>query len=346
MKTKLNLLLTALALTLPLAGAMAQPSVPGATTSLYATVSDPFAVSFGADGALYVGRDNAGSGGSNEESFKIRRVGPGGSPVTEFGAAAIPDPDAVIVDRTGAASGIAGAVLVGGLTGSDTGQISRIAPDGTVTVLFGPSSLYSNPNGFAFDALGRLLFTETAQGRVYRTDGGTPTLLFNLSAAFSIATDAADRIVVSPAVNPGSLWLYSSDGTLSNASFAAVRPATPLARGPGGTWTTDLYAITESGNLIRVALDGTKTPMGSGFGDIVGLTFGPEGALYASDFNGDRVWRIAPLGVFGANGFWGLKTHDPTSQPPTTLFWPGPQLTRPGGTGWMRHTRSPLKSLA
>ena len=294
MRTKLNLLL-ALALTLPLSSAMAQPSVSGATTSLYATVSDPFAVSFGADGALYVGRDNYGTGGSNEEPLKIRRIGSGGAPVTEFGAEAIPDPDAVIVDRAGVASGVAGAVLVGGLTGSDTGQITRIAPDGTVTVLFGPSSLYSNPNGFAFDALGRLLFTETAQGRVYRTDGGTPTLLFNLSAAFSIATDAADRIVVSPASNPGRMSLYSADGTLSNANFAAIRPASPLARGPGGMWTTDLHGITESGGLIRVALDGTTTTLGSGFGDIIGLTFGPDGALYASDFAGDRVWRIAPL---------------------------------------------------
>jgi len=33
--------------------------------------------------------------------------------------------------------------------------------------------------------------------------------------------------------------------------------------------------------------------MGSGFGDIEGLAFGPDGALYASDFNGDRIWRIA-----------------------------------------------------
>jgi len=280
-------------LTLPLAGAQAQPNVPGAVTTRYATVPDPLSLSFGADGALYVGRDNSGSGGGNPDAVKIHRVGPGGSPVTEFGNAAIPDPDAVIVDRSGAISGIAGAVLVGGQTSPGIGAVWRIAPDGAVTTLFGPSSLYNNTCGFAFDSLGRLLFTDGAQGRVYRSDGGTPVLMFSLPDAYFIASDDADRIVVSPANNPGRLMLYSSGGTLSNANFATVRVASPLARGPGGFWTTDVYAITAGGNLVRVAPDGTMTTLGSEFNDIEGLTFGPDGALYASDFNGDRVWRIA-----------------------------------------------------
>ncbi len=287
-------LLTALAFTLPLAGGKAQPAVPGATASIYATVTDPLALSFGTDGALYVGRDNSGSGGGNADAVKVHRIGPGGSPVSEFGNAQIPDPDAVIVDRTGAISGIVGAVLVGGQTSPGIGQVSRIAPDGTVTTLFGPSSLYSNPSACAFDSLGRLLFTEAAQGRVYRSDGSTPVLLFEVSDAYSIASDAADRIVVSPANNPGRLLLYSASGTLSNASFATVRVASPVVRGPGGFWTTDLYALTEGGELMRIALDGTTTTMGSGFSAIEGLTFGPDGALYASDFAGDRVWRMAP----------------------------------------------------
>lgn len=292
MKLVRNLLL-AFALTLPLAGAMAQPQVPGAVTSSYATVPDPLSLSFGADGALYVGRDNSGSGGGNPDAVKIHRIGPGGSPVTEFGNSAIPDPDAVIVDRTGAISGIAGSVLVGGQTSPGVGAVWRVAPEGTVTTLWGASSLYNNTCGFAFDSQGRLLFTDGAQGRVYRSDGGTPTLLFNLGDAYFIATDAADRIVVSPANNPGRLVLYSASGVLSNANFASVRLASPLARGPGGFWTTDLYAITAGGNLVRVALDGTTTTVGADFNEIEGLTFGPDGALYASDFNGDRIWRIA-----------------------------------------------------
>src|ERR1035437_420600 len=84
--------LAALALTLLLAGAKAQPAVPGATTSIYATVTDPRDLAFGADGALYAGRDNSGSGGGPADAVKIHRIGPGGSPVTEFGSVMISDP--------------------------------------------------------------------------------------------------------------------------------------------------------------------------------------------------------------------------------------------------------------
>ena len=310
-----------LALTLPLAGAKAQPKVSGAVTVLYANVPDPLSLSFGADGALYVGRDASGSGGGNADAVKIHRIGPGGSPVAKFGNTAIPDPDIVIVDRTGTVSGVAGAVLVGGQVSHGIGQVSRIVSDGTVSVLFGPASADWNPGGFAFDAQDRLWFTEVAGGRVYRCTATEVSLRITLSDAYSIAFDATNRLVISPAATPGRLVLYDSDGTLLAPNFAAARPATPLARGPGGFWGNELYAITTSGDLIRIALDGSATTMGAGFEAIEGLSFGPDGALYASDFNGDRIWRIAPLGVPGAQGFWGLKTHDPTSQPPTTMFW-------------------------
>ncbi len=71
----------------------AQPVVPGAQTTLYARVTDPVRLSFGPDGTLFVGRDNIGSGGGNSDAVKIHRAGPGGSPVEEYGNAAITDPD-------------------------------------------------------------------------------------------------------------------------------------------------------------------------------------------------------------------------------------------------------------
>jgi hypothetical protein len=156
------------------AAAVAQPVVTNYTTSVYAFVPDPLALSFAADGTLYVGRDNSGSGGGSGDAVKIHRVALGGSPVTEFGNDTIPDPDAVIVDEAGLVSGTAGAVLVGGAVSGSSGRVSKIAPDGTVTDLFGTSTLYDNPTGFAFDAAGRLFFTTYGNGRVYRADGGAP----------------------------------------------------------------------------------------------------------------------------------------------------------------------------
>ncbi len=316
-----HFLLLALALPFVPPPVVAQPRVPGATTSVYAVVPDPFGIAFGADGTLYVGRDNSGSGGGNPDAVKIHRVGPGGSPVTEFGDTAIPDPDVVVVDRTGQVSGIAGAVLVGGQVSPGVGQVSRVTPDGFVTVLFGPSAEYANPSGLALDSLGRLLFTEAGVGRVYRSAGSAPELLFSLPDAYSIVVDGLDRVVVSPASEPGRLLLYSAGGELLDDRFAEVRLATPLVRGMGGWWTTELFGISAAGELVRIGSAGTAVVVGTGFGGIEGLAFGPDGALYGSDFAGDRIWRLAPLTVPEARGFWGLKTHDPRSQPPTTMFW-------------------------
>lgn len=45
-----------------------------------------------------------------------------------------------------------------------------------------------------------------------------------------------------------------------------------------------------------------------------------DGRIYNRALTATEIRRLA-LSLPGANGFWGLKTHDPASQPPTTLFW-------------------------
>ena len=75
---------------------------------------DPLGLTFGTDGALYVGRDNSGSGGGNADSVRIHRIAPGGGSHIQYGARATWDPDVVIYDAAGAYSGVAGSVVVGG----------------------------------------------------------------------------------------------------------------------------------------------------------------------------------------------------------------------------------------
>jgi len=158
---------------------LAQPVVKDATRSVYAKVADPVRLAFAPDGTLYVGRDNSGSGGGAADAVKIHRIAPGGAPVSEFVKAAIADPDAVVYDAAGVISGIAGAVIVGGVTadGSTEGRLSRIAPDGAATTLFGPSSAIVNPGDFVFDATGRLLFTDVDGGKVWVMTNATPQTL-------------------------------------------------------------------------------------------------------------------------------------------------------------------------
>ena len=45
-----------------------------------------------------------------------------------------------------------------------------------------------------------------------------------------------------------------------------------------------------------------------------------DARIYNRALTATEIGRLA-LSLAGANGFWGLKTHDPLSQPPTTLFW-------------------------
>ncbi|MCX6926971.1 MAG: hypothetical protein NT154_27750, partial [Verrucomicrobia bacterium] len=217
--------LLALAASLTLSGpTLGQPIVHDATTYVYAVVTDPVRLAFAPDGTLFTGRDASGSGGGTGDAVKIHRVAPGGSPVTEYGNSGILDPDALIVDVAGIASGTPGAVLVGGVVSNPLGQgqISKIAPDGAVTILFGPSASLYTPTHFIFDSAARLLFTENNYGKVMVTTGATPTVLCSVSGAAFIVEDAAGRLVVSSSSDTW-LRLFSTNGTLLNGSFAQAK---------------------------------------------------------------------------------------------------------------------------
>jgi len=300
-----------------------EPIVTNTATSIYAVVTDPVRLAFAPDGTLYMGRDASGSGGGTGDAVKIHRVAPGGSPVTEFGNLTISDPDALIVDQAGAMSGTPGAVLVGGVhPGGTTGKISKIAPDGTVTTLFGPNASILNPTQFIFDSAGRLLFTENSGGKVMVTTGGAPTNLVSLAGAAYLVEDPAGRLVVSSSSDT-TLRLYGTNGVLLNGSFAQAKTGSPLARGRGGIWGTDLYAVAANGGLLRVDLSGATNLVGSGFGSISDLRFGPDGALYASEFSSDRIYRFAQPTVPGARTTIYARVTDPVRlsfAPDGTLF--------------------------
>jgi hypothetical protein len=268
--------------------------VPGAQTTVYARVTDPVRLSFAPDDTMFVGRDNTGSGGDYDDAVKIHRIGPGGSPVEEYGNAAITDPDAVFYDATGQFSGTPGAVLVAGTQlNSQFGKIVKILPDGSVTTNYGPTAFNFNPNLFVLDeAGGRLLLSDDVGGKVWAMTNSTPVPLFNLTQAFPLAVDALGRILAG--ANDPRLRLYSATGELLNSTFVAAQTNTILARAPGGFWGSDVYFIGTNWNLMRVDTNGVVSQSGTGFGGLNGFAFGPDGALYASQLNSDLIWRIAP----------------------------------------------------
>ncbi len=75
----------------------------------------------------------------------------------EFGPA-LPDPDAVLFDATGAFASMPGSAIVGGIAnpGVDA-AIHVIAPDESASTVIGPSTQLDDPSDMTFDGAGRLL---------------------------------------------------------------------------------------------------------------------------------------------------------------------------------------------
>ncbi len=125
---------------------------------VYANVTDPRGLSFDlSTGNLYVGRDAYFSGGGFGDPVKVHQIGAGGLSVQEYGNAAIGDPDVVAFDAVGLVSGAAGSVLVGGATGANSGQITAIWPNQSLTTVFNTPS---DVDGMAFDSAGASSFRQ------------------------------------------------------------------------------------------------------------------------------------------------------------------------------------------
>ena len=274
-------------------------SVPGFVVSPHASgVSGPVWLSFDSTGALYCGRDATASG-TPDPRF-ITRIGPGGSPVADWGVSATPDPDAVAVDTLGAVSGVPGSVLVGGSKVLNvSGSIRAIRPDQSVVELW-QSSQWLNPSEMKFDSNGRLVFADanTRQLRV-SVAGESPTLIATLPAGStpgSVAIAPDNRIFV--ADTNGRVFEYTSNGTLLNGNFITLPGRISIEFGAGGAWGFDLYAINNaSGALLRISANGAATTIGSGFtSGFCDLAVGPDKRLYVGRFNAGDVLAIGPSG--------------------------------------------------
>lgn len=264
-----------------LQGARALPTVcAGFNLAVYARVDEPMKLSFGPDGALYAGRQ-----GGN----RVHRIAPGGSPVTEFGPP-MSDPDAVLVDATGVISGAANSLLVGG-----GGILAAIFQDQTARVIFNAG--FADVDDMKFDASGRLVFSDDAP-QVLASNGAPPSVLFATpSRPGSIAIDDDKRIFL--ALGDGTIRVYSADGTVADNAFASGLAGldTYLAfSAPGGGFGKDLYVLSGP-ELLRFDKRGKATIIGAGFNvgpsSGTGFVFGPDKALYVSDYYQNRILRIS-----------------------------------------------------
>ena len=266
-------------------GKAALPTMaPGFRVSVYAAVREPMKLSFSRQGTLYAGR---------QPGTRIQRIASGGRPVTEFGPPQV-DPDVVLVDTAGTISGKRHAVLVGG-----GGILAAIYPAQTYSVIF--NSGCAVVVDLQFERRGRLIFYVDLP-RVLVSNGGPPTVLFTTpSRPGSIAIDEDNRIFV--ALADGTIRVYTPDGALADSAFATGLAGldTYLAFGRGaGGFGRFLYVLSGS-TLLRFNMNGNRMLIGTGFhvgpSSGTGFTFGPDQALYVSDYQANRVLRISRRNV-------------------------------------------------
>jgi hypothetical protein len=199
------------------------------------------------------------------------------------------DPDAVLFDAAGRISGTSDSVLVGG-----GGILAAIFPNQTSAVAFNAG--FADVDDMKFDGSGRLVFSDDLP-RILTSSGNAPTVLISLPVrAGSIAVDRDNRILL--ALEDGTISIYNADGTLAASAFATGLAGldTYLAFGPGaGGFGHELYALNGS-DLLRFDSHGKTTVIGSGFSvgpsSGTGFVFGPDKALYVSDYANNRILKI------------------------------------------------------
>jgi hypothetical protein len=261
---------------------------PDYRISVYASVPEPMKLSFAPDGSLYVGR---------QPGLRIHRVAPGGLGVSEFGPPMV-DPDAVLVDTAGRISGRRNSVLVGG-----GGVLAAIFPDQTSSVIFNTG--FDDVDDMKFDRHGRLIFADD-RPLILSSSGKPPTVLFSIpERSGSIAIDRRNRIFVA---SGSAIRIYNPDGTLADDAFAtglaglntyiafANEPDSNRDQHRHAQPDTSLYVLNGT-TLLRFDRRGQATTIGTGFvpgpGSGTGFVFGPDNALYVSDYDGNRILRIA-----------------------------------------------------
>lgn len=255
----------------------------GFKIAVYASVSEPMKLTFAPDDTLYVGR---------QPGARVHRIPPGGT-ASEFGGDQS-DPDAVIVDTIGKISGVPNSVLVGG-----GGILAAIHPNQVSTILF--SSGFADVDDMKFDRNGRLIFSDDNPQVLSLTGnaqtGDSPQVLFTTpSRPGSIAISDDNQIFV--ALADGTIRIYNANGTPAGTfAFGLAGLDTYLEFGPGeGGFGHALYVLSGS-NLLRINMQGKMTTIGSGFStgpsSGTGFIFGPDKALYVSDYPNNRVLKIS-----------------------------------------------------
>jgi len=261
-------------------GAITVPE--GYMVEVYATsnnIGSVKAIDFDPNGNLYVAYD--------EGNTQIRRISPGGSPITSWGPM-LDDPDNLAADAYGNV-----------YVGSESQGLYRISPDGSSAQV--TTTYMGNNYSMCIDIAGTLGTTgavyvgnarHSADIAKHNPSSGSTTVFASSSLLYTFSAMAVDDVGFLYAAEYGSghavLRIDASGGVTNFAAFN--NPFSMVFHKP----TRQLYVgDLADESIYRLGLDGIKTVFASG---VVahGLAFGPDGYLYIADqsTNPDRILRI------------------------------------------------------
>jgi hypothetical protein len=268
----------------------------GKTVEFYANCVDPLALSFNnQNGDLFVGRDNTGSGGGGGDALRIHRIVYNSGIGVEYGNDPIYDPDGVLFDANGTITGVAGSVMVFGGGPGPNGFIEVIRPDQSIFNLVTAFAL-GNPASQVFEPGGNsLITTDQENGFVNRvTAGGVVTTIATLSngSAFGATVDPNTGDIFVNGTD-GVVRHFDSAGNLLNGNFFSGLNFNAFLFWGSGMFGNQLM-IKNGSTIMTVDGLGNATTVGTGWDTIGAMTIGPDGYLYISEFNNDRVMRVVP----------------------------------------------------
>jgi RHS repeat-associated protein len=106
--------------------------------------------------------------------------------------------------------------------------------------------------------------------------------------------------------------IYGEDGALIDPAFVSgLGGVKAMAFGTGGDFGNALYVVDGGGRLLRVGNGGQIDVLGTGFDDAMDIVFGPDFAMYLSEYVRGRVLRITATQAAGAQGSVLANDTDP-----------------------------------
>ncbi len=241
----------------------------------------PWQIGCDASGNVFVGNSTVTTG-------RIAKINAVTRAVSYFGAD-IPDPDAVIVDKTGSV-GAVGSILVGSgtnCTPNCIGRVTQITSSGTSTTTLLSGGCLGNVSYFAFNSVEELFIANYGEQTVCKIVGSEISTFVPATGSpiEGIAIDSLNRVYVT--------WgemtrQYDPAGNLLDSNFVNGR-AVAFSKGP----VVSGLVVRRSGSLHEVNITSKQEKLLISGISTQSVAFDAAGSMYIADvFGNDKVLRV------------------------------------------------------